>query len=146
MSGDTMRNGFSSSDVDAGDLAPWWAVPIQRWVADGPPQALLAALPTGVPRPLPAFGSEVRCAQFALDPKCTFLNHGSYGAALRCTLEAQRTLTERCESQPIRFMEDEVLPMMSEAIRRVARFIKAEPSDVVFVPNATHGSDVSFDI
>ncbi len=76
---------------------------------------------------------------WSLDPEITFLNHGSYGACPRAVLEAQAVWRARLEAEPVRFFEEEYLPALDEARRRVARFVGADPEGLVFVPNATTG-------
>ena len=74
-----------------------------------------------------------------LDRKITFLNHGSFGSCPRAVLEFQRALRDRLEQQPIQFLVRELEPMMDAACSALARFLKVEADDLVFVPNATAG-------
>jgi isopenicillin-N epimerase len=74
-----------------------------------------------------------------LDPDVVFLNHGSFGACPTPVLEAQRAWRERLESEPVRFMVDELEPALDEARVRVGAFLGADPDDLAFVHNATSG-------
>lgn len=74
-----------------------------------------------------------------LDRKITFLNHGSFGSCPRAVLEFQRTLRNRLEQRPIQFLLRELEPLMDAARSALARFLKVEADDLVFVPNATAG-------
>ena len=74
-----------------------------------------------------------------LDPKWTFLNHGSFGARLKVVASEQERWRQQLESQPLRFMLDEYLPAIDQARSVVAAFVNAQASDLVFVPNATYG-------
>src|SRR4029077_10610098 len=84
-----------------------------------------------------------------LDPECTYLNHGTVGAPPRRVLEKQQPLRDEMERQPSRFMLRELnglQPMpwrtvsrLREASDQVARFVGAQPDDLVFVPNVTTG-------
>ena len=74
-----------------------------------------------------------------LDPKWTFLNHGSFGARLKAVASEQDRWRQQLESQPLRFMLDEYLPAIDQARSVVADFVNARASDLVFVPNATYG-------
>ncbi|MDQ3263214.1 MAG: aminotransferase class V-fold PLP-dependent enzyme [Myxococcota bacterium] len=76
---------------------------------------------------------------WSLDPTITFLNHGSFGACPTQVLEAQSALRARMEAQPVRFLVRELEPLLDAAREELARFVGADPSELVFVPNATYG-------
>lgn len=76
---------------------------------------------------------------FLLAPETTFLNHGSFGATPRPVLEAQSVWRNRMENQPVGFMLRTLPPAIERARRRSARFIGADPRNLVFVRNATSG-------
>ena len=78
-------------------------------------------------------------AHWSLDPDVVFLNHGSFGACPTPVLEAQRAWRDRLESEPVRFMVDELEPALDMARARVATFLRADPDDLAFVHNATSG-------
>jgi isopenicillin-N epimerase len=78
-------------------------------------------------------------AHWALDDSIHFLNHGSYGATPTRVLERQAALRARLESEPVRFMEREYEPLLSEVRSRVATFVGAQAEDLAFVTNATTG-------
>jgi isopenicillin-N epimerase len=86
---------------------------------------------TGVPGP-----GELR-AHFTLDPRVTFLNHGSFGACPRAVQAAQARWRERMEREPVTFLARELEGRLDEARAQLARFVGAAPSDLAFVPNAT---------
>lgn len=90
-----------------------------------------------VPRDLERPAADPRL--WRLDPRVTFLNHGSFGACPRRVLDFQRALRERIERQPVRFFIREFEPMLDAARRALAAFVGADARDVVFVPNATSG-------
>ena len=74
-----------------------------------------------------------------LDPKITFLNHGSFGSCPRPVLKFQRALQDRLERQPVKFLVDDYEAMWDDARRTLAQFVGADAGDLVFVPNATTG-------
>ncbi len=74
-----------------------------------------------------------------IDPKIIFLNHGSFGSCPRPVLEFQRALCDRMERQPVQFLVRDLEPMLDEARAALARFVGANPDNLVFVPNATAG-------
>jgi len=76
---------------------------------------------------------------WALNPKITFLNHGSFGACPIPVLQAQERIRKKMETNPVRFFSSELDELLDNARRDLASFIGADPNDLVFVPNATTG-------
>jgi isopenicillin-N epimerase len=75
--------------------------------------------------------------RFALDPRLTFLNHGSFGACPRAVLEAQAEIRARMEADPVRFFLSEAPAAIDRARVVIARLVGARPEDLVFVRNAS---------
>ncbi|BAU15044.1 isopenicillin-n epimerase [Leptolyngbya sp. NIES-3755] len=76
---------------------------------------------------------------WSLDPDCTFLNHGSFGACPIPVLEVQQEFRSRLERQPLRFLGREFEPLLDRARESLAAFVGASVEELVFVPNATTG-------
>lgn len=74
-----------------------------------------------------------------LDPKVTFLNHGSFGSCPLSVLAFQRRIRDRLERQPVRFFVRDLEALLDQAQFDLGRFIGADPKDLVFVSNATSG-------
>jgi isopenicillin-N epimerase len=74
-----------------------------------------------------------------LDSKTAFLNHGSFGSCPRPVLAFQSALRERLERQPINFLVRELEGLLDAARAELARFLGANESNLVFVPNASTG-------
>lgn len=82
------------------------------------------------------FGADMR-ANFLLDPNCTFLNHGSYGATPKVVFEVLKKWQLQMESSPVQFQSNRLFSYLIRTTRELAQFIGANANDVVFVPNAT---------
>lgn len=80
---------------------------------------------------------------WALDPDVTFLNHGSFGAALRVVLDAQHELRAQMERQPVRFFVRDLPPALAAARRAAAGFVGCGDESFTFVPNTTTGVNVA---
>ncbi|TFI54139.1 aminotransferase class V-fold PLP-dependent enzyme [Mastigocladus laminosus UU774] len=76
---------------------------------------------------------------WTLDPKVTFLNHGSFGACPIAVLSFQQQLRSQLEQEPLRFFTREWEPLLDGAKSKLATFVGADVEDLVFVPNATTG-------
>jgi isopenicillin-N epimerase len=83
-------------------------------------------------------GADLAC-HWPLDPRLTFLNHGSFGACPRPVLDAQQALRERMEREPVRFLGRQLERLLAQARAELAAFIGADADDLAFVPNATTG-------
>lgn len=86
---------------------------------------------------------------WCLDPRITYLNHGTVGAPPRPVLAAQRAICEEIERQPARFLLRELAdvkqitmrmpPRMRTAAAPIAEFLRADVDDLMFVNNTTEG-------
>jgi len=74
---------------------------------------------------------------WTLDPKVTYLNHGSFGACPAPVLAVQREWRDRLEREPVTFLDRELEGFLDAAREAVGRFLGADPDGLVFVPNAT---------
>lgn len=79
---------------------------------------------------------------FLLDPEVVFLNHGSFGATPRQVLENYQDWQLRLEKQPVLYLGREIQEHFRTARQKLAAYLKADPNDLVFVPNATFGVNV----
>lgn len=84
----------------------------------------------------PAFGAEMR-KWFHFKEGVHFLNHGSYGAMPRPVKQIHAQWLDHVEEQPCRWFNCELFPLISHAVRGLAKFIGAKPHEVVFARNAT---------
>ena len=85
------------------------------------------------------FGTLAKTALFALDDDWTFVNHGAFGAALQPLLEEANMWRYMCESQPLRFFDRQLLPMIAHTVREVATFLQCPATELVPLPNVTAG-------
>lgn len=76
---------------------------------------------------------------WALDRHVLHLNHGSFGAAPRVVLDAQRRWRDAIESDPTGFFQDRYSTELDLARASLASFLGADPASVAFVTNATSG-------
>lgn len=74
---------------------------------------------------------------FPLDRHWAFLNHGAFGLAAKPFVEEAQRWRERCEQQPLRFMDRELFSFWIDSLEAVAQFIEARAENVVLVPNVS---------
>lgn len=76
---------------------------------------------------------------WSIDPEITFLNHGSFGACPIAVQQEQQAWRDRLERDPMRFFVWDYEELIDRSRAAIAAFVKANPADLVFVPNATAG-------
>jgi isopenicillin-N epimerase len=81
-------------------------------------------------------------AEFLLRPGVIFLNHGSFGACPRPVFEAYQHWQRELEAQPVEFLQRRLPALLADARARLAAYVGAAASDLVFVPNATVGANI----
>lgn len=79
---------------------------------------------------------------FQIDPKVTFLNHGSFGAVPLPVQEVQREWQQKMEKQPVEFLGRKINTYLSEAREKIGHYLGTNKDNLVFVPNATHGINI----
>lgn len=76
---------------------------------------------------------------WTLAPGTVFLNHGSFGACPEPILRRQEELRRQMEAEPVQFLWRRYEERLEPSRATVARFVGAQPQDLVFVTNATAG-------
>ncbi len=79
---------------------------------------------------------------FLLDPEIIFLNHGSFGACPRPVFEKYQEWQQRLERQPVQFLGAELEGYLLQSRQILAEYLGAAASEVVYIPNATHGVNI----
>lgn len=77
--------------------------------------------------------------QFALDPKLTFLNHGSFGSVPRPVRDDQEAWRARIEASPIEWIGRRNKESLAASRQALARFVDCAPGELGLVTNATEG-------
>jgi len=80
--------------------------------------------------------------EYLLRPEIAFLNHGSFGACPRPVFETYQRWQRELSLQPVEFLGRRLRDLLAEAREPLARYLGAQPDDLVFVPNATHGMNI----
>jgi isopenicillin-N epimerase len=83
---------------------------------------------------------------WSLDESVTFLNHGSFGACPVPVLEKQIQYRKQLESEPLRFFMRECDALIDISRNKLASFVNCNPNDLVFVTNATAGSEYGLQV
>jgi isopenicillin-N epimerase len=77
---------------------------------------------------------------WTLDPGLAHLNHGSFGATPACVLAEQHRLRAELERNPVGFLVHQLPGLLENVRAEIAAFLRADPAGVVFVDNATTGT------
>jgi isopenicillin-N epimerase len=79
---------------------------------------------------------------FLLDPNIHFLNHGSFGATPLPVFECYQEWQRRLERQPVLFLGRQYNALLEESRTQLAGYLKTDPANLVYIPNATHGVNI----
>ena len=80
--------------------------------------------------------------KFLLDPKITFLNHGSFGACPREVLDEQRRWQLEMERNPVEFLGRRSAELLLHARMALGNALGGRADELVFVPNSTTGVNI----
>ena len=76
---------------------------------------------------------------WVLDPEVVFLNHGSFGACPRATLDLQSEFRAQMEAEPVRFLARKLEALLDASRARLAQLLGTAAENLAFVTNATTG-------
>lgn len=79
---------------------------------------------------------------FLLDPRITFLNHGSFGATPRPVFNAYQKWQLELERQPVEFLGRRLPALMQSARQNLCKYLHTDGDNLVFVSNATQGLNI----
>lgn len=85
------------------------------------------------------FGKNCMNKIFLLDSSWCFINHGAFGAATSFAVHECNKWSELCEQQPLRFFDRVLLPMTAYVLRKSARYLKCDPTELIPLANVTSG-------
>jgi isopenicillin-N epimerase len=75
-----------------------------------------------------------------LDPEVAYLNHGAFGALPRSVWEVATELRLQMERDPADLLMRRLQGQLNEVRSELSELLRADPSDSVFVANATSGT------
>ena len=78
---------------------------------------------------------------WAIDPKITFLNNGSFGAPPLEILQKRARLAEELERNPLAGLASDYFDRLPALEKTMADFVGADVAGFVFVPNATFAAN-----
>ena len=81
-------------------------------------------------------------AHFLLRRAVAFLNHGSFGACPAPVFDTYQRWQRTLEAEPVELLGRRIDALLAEARVPLAAYLGADPADLVFVPNATHGVNI----
>ncbi|KAI0165591.1 putative aminotransferase family protein [Xylariaceae sp. FL1272] len=96
---------------------------------------------TAMDSPSVPFGLTMRDAHFAFSPDYTPLNHGSFGTYPKSVGDVLTKLSAEAEAAPDKFISLDWPARLKESRGLAAGLLNCATEDLVFVPNATTGTD-----
>ncbi len=76
-------------------------------------------------------------SDFLLDPKITFLNHGSFGACPKPVFDVYQRWQRELEQQPVKFLGRDAIPMLAKSREKLAEYLNCAAQDLIYFPNPT---------
>ena len=89
----------------------------------------------------PIFGKALR-SHFLLDKGYNALNHGSFGTHPTVVRDEMIRYQDEEEKNPDQWLRYKFYPLLEKSREAIATLVNADPSTVVFVPNATTAANV----
>lgn len=80
-----------------------------------------------------------RRKHWTLDPKVTFLNHGSFGACPTVVRDKQRQLQDALEREPVAFFLEAYPELLAQTKQHLASFLGTSVEGLALVRNTTEG-------
>lgn len=74
---------------------------------------------------------------FLLDPRITFLNHGSFGACPKPIFEDYQRWQLLLEREPIQFITNTGIQILDKSKKALATYVNCDASDLIYMPNPT---------
>jgi isopenicillin-N epimerase len=79
---------------------------------------------------------------FLLNPNITFLNFGSFGAAVKSVFEKYQQLQLELEQEPVQFITVKGLQYLQQSREALAAYIHCSADDVVYITNPSYGANI----
>jgi isopenicillin-N epimerase len=80
--------------------------------------------------------------EFLIDPRVTFLNHGSFGACPEPVMRTFQAWQRELEREPVEFLLRRAGGLLRESREALASYVGCRADEVVLVPNATVGMNM----
>jgi isopenicillin-N epimerase len=80
--------------------------------------------------------------EFLLDPRITFLNHGSFGATPRRVFECYQHWQRELEFEPVEFLSRRAPELLQASRAFLAEYLCTQADNLVYVQNATTGLNI----
>ena len=72
---------------------------------------------------------------FSLDPKVTYLNHGSFGACPKVIFDNLISFQKKLEFEPVNFLDNHLYQYLKDSRFALSNYINCDRDDIAFFPN-----------